>query len=310
MRIKVLGAAAGGGLPQWNCTCPNCFALRNNQPNIQARTQSQLAVTADDASWFLINASPDLRQQLLNNPEIHPDPTKGLRNTPIAGIILTSADLDHVLGLLLMREFTPVRIYATGPVINILKKNSFFQMLDRLPGQSRWTEIEPDVSFPVGNGLICTPIALSSSLPTYISEADRAMLDPARATIGLIFENSSDSEAPQGARAAYLPTLPSVSAPLKQLLSTCSTIFIDGTFWTDDELQRIQPGTPLARSMGHLPISGPNGSIEALKDLKDTRKIYTHINNTNPILQEQSSERRAVQDAGWEVAWDGLEITL
>jgi pyrroloquinoline quinone biosynthesis protein B len=304
VRIKVLGAAAGGGLPQWNCTCPNCSALRQNHPNIQARTQSQLAVTADDDTWFLINASPDLRQQFLNNPEIHPDPTRGLRNTPVAGVILTSADLDHVLGLLLMREFTPVRIYATRPVISILKKNSFFQMLDRLPGQSRWTEIEPNVTFDAGGGLTCTPIALSTNLPTYISEEDRAALDPTGATIGIIFEDS------KGFRAAYLPALPSVSAPLGQLLSTCSTIFIDGTFWSDDELQKIQPGTPLARSMGHLPINGPDGSLETLKDLNSTRKIYTHINNTNPILQEQSSERRAVEGAGWEVAWDGLEITL
>jgi pyrroloquinoline quinone biosynthesis protein B len=304
VRIKILGAAAGGGLPQWNCTCANCLALRQHHPHIQARTQSQLAVTADDATWFLINASPDLRQQFLNNPEIHPDPAKGLRNTPVAAIILTSADLDHVLGLLLMREFTPVRIYATRPVINILKKNSFFHMLDRLPGQSRWTEIEPSVPFEAGNGLTCTPIALSNTLPTYISEEDRASLDSTGATIGLILED------PQGTRAAYLPALPSVSAPLKQLLSTCSTIFIDGTFWSDDELQKIQPGTSLARSMGHLPIAGTEGSLASLQNLKSTRKIYTHINNTNPILQEQSSERRAVEDAGWEVAWDGLEITL
>jgi pyrroloquinoline quinone biosynthesis protein B len=285
VRIKVLGAAAGGGLPQWNCTCPNCSALRNNQSHIKPRTQSQLAVTADDDTWFLVNASPDLRQQLIDNSEIHPDPAKGLRNTPVAGIILTSADLDHILGLLLMREFTPVRIYATRPVISILKQNSFFHMLDRLPGQSRWTEIEPNVSFNAGGGLTCTPIALSSSLPTYISEAERATLNPVGATIGLIFENSSDSEAPQGARAAYLPALPSVSAPLKQLLSTCSTIFIDGTFWTDDELQCIQPGTPLARSMGHLPISGPGGSLETFKDLKSTRKIYTHLNKVRSVAQ-------------------------
>jgi pyrroloquinoline quinone biosynthesis protein B len=304
VRIKVLGAAAGGGLPQWNCTCANCLALRQNHPRIQARTQSQLAVTVDDVTWFLINASPDLRQQLINNPEIHPDPTKGLRNTPVAAIILTSADLDHVLGLLLMREFTPVRIYATRPVISILQKNSFFQMLDRLPGQSRWTEIDPNVSFDAGGGLTCTPIELSTNLPTYINEEDRAALDPTGATIGLLLEDS------KGARAAYLPALPSVSAPLKQLLSTCSIIFVDGTFWSDDELQRTQPGTPLARSMGHLPINGPDGSLASLQKLKSTRKIYTHINNTNPILQEKSSERRVVEDAGWEVAWDGLEITL
>jgi pyrroloquinoline quinone biosynthesis protein B len=303
VRIKILGAAAGGGLPQWNCTCTNCSAQRHNHSHIQSRTQSQLAVTADEDAWFLINASPDLRAQLNGNREVYPDPAKGLRNTPVAGIILTSADLDHVLGLLLMREFTPVRIYATRPVLSILQKNSFFQMLDRLPGQSRWTAIEPGVSFHAGNGLTCTPIAVSNSLPTYVGEEERSSLDPAGATIGLILEDAG------GARVAYLPALPSVSPSLKQLLNTCSTILVDGTFWSDDELQNIQPGTSLARSMGHLPISGSDGSLATLRNLDGIRKIYTHINNTNPILQEQSSERRAVQDAGWEVAWDGLEIT-
>ena len=232
MKIKILGAAAGGGLPQWNCTCPNCSALRHKRPHIQSRTQSQLAVTADEDAWFLINASPDLRAQLNNNPEVHPDPAKGLRNTPVAGIILTSADLDHVLGLLLMREFTPVRIYATPPVLSILRENSFFQMLDRLPGQSRWTVIEPSVSFYAGNGLTCTPIALSNSLPSYVGVEERSSLDSTGATIGLILEDA------KGARVAYLPALSSGILSLKQLLN-CSTILVDGTFWSDDELQII-----------------------------------------------------------------------
>jgi pyrroloquinoline quinone biosynthesis protein B len=304
VRIKVLGAAAGGGLPQWNCACTNCSAVRNNEPNIRARSQSQLAVSAENDSWFLVNASPDLRDQLINNPDLHPNSTNHLRATPVAGVILTSADLDHVLGLLLMREFTPVRIYATRPVISILKKNSFFQMLDRLPGQSRWTTIEPGVSFHAGENLICTPIALSGSLPAYVREEERVDLDLSGATIGIILEEVN------GARVAYLPALSSVSPPLKELLSTCSAILVDGTFWSDDELQSIQPGTPLARSMGHMPISGQDGSLSTLHDLNGVRKIYTHINNTNPILNEQSSERRQVDDATWEVAWDGLEITI
>ena len=304
MRIKVLGAAAGGGLPQWNCTCSNCSAIRNNQLGIRVRSQSQLAVSARDGSWFLINASPDIREQLINNQEFYPNSDNGLRNTPVAGVILTSADLDHVLGLLLMREFTPIRIYATKAVASILQKNSFFQMLDRLPGQSRWTTIEPGVSFHVGESLICTPIALSGNLPAYVGGKERAALDPAEATIGIILEEAN------GERVAYLPALSSVSTSLKEVLSACSVILVDGTFWRDDELQSIQPGTPLARSMGHLPISGQDGSLATLRDLKSVRRIYTHINNTNPILNEQSSERRQVNDAGWEVAWDGLEITI
>jgi pyrroloquinoline quinone biosynthesis protein B len=304
VRIKVLGAAAGGGLPQWNCACTNCSTVRNNQPNIRARRQSQLAVSAEPESWFLINASPDLREQLLDSPELHPNSANGLRNTPVAGVILTSADLDHVLGLLLMREFTPVRIYATHPVMSTLKRNSFFQMLDRLPGQSRWTTIESGVSFHAGENLICTPIALSSTFPAYVREEDRSDLDSTGATIGIILEEV------HGFRVAYLPALPFVSPSLKELLSTCSAILIDGTFWSDDELQSIQPGTPLARSMGHVPINGQNGSLATLSDLNGVRRIYTHINNTNPILNEQSSERRQVEDAGWEVAWDGLEIMI
>jgi pyrroloquinoline quinone biosynthesis protein B len=304
VRIKVLGAAAGGGLPQWNCVCPNCSALRGSLSSIQPRTQSQLAVSSGSDAWFLVNASPDLREQLNRTPEIHPDPQRGLRNTPVAGVILTSADLDHVLGLLLMREFTPVRIYATSTVRSILQANSFFSMLDRLPGQSRWTVIEPQVSFPLGDGLVCTPIALPNTFPSYVTEEERATLDETSATIGLLFETS------QGKRVAYLPALASLSPSLKELLATCSVVMVDGTFWSDNELQSIQPGTPFATSMGHMPISGPNGSLAAFDDLAAVRRIYTHINNTNPILNEASQEHRAVRDAGWEVAWDGLEITL
>jgi pyrroloquinoline quinone biosynthesis protein B len=304
VRIKVLGAAAGGGLPQWNCACENCSALRRGSSHIQPRTQSQLAITAGEDGWFLINASPDLREQLNRTSEIHPDPATGLRNTPVEGVILTSADLDHVLGLLFMREFTPVRVYASGAVRSILQSNSFFQMLDRLPGQSRWTTIEPQVSFSLGGSVTCTPIALPGSLPSYVAEKERIALDAARITMGLLFETS------QGKRFAYLPALSSVSSVLKDLLSTCSVLLVDGTFWKDDELQSIQPGTPLARSMGHMPISGADGSLSVLGDLAGVRRIYTHINNTNPILNESSRERRAVHDAGWEVAWDGLEITV
>jgi pyrroloquinoline quinone biosynthesis protein B len=297
MRIRVLGAAAGGGLPQWNCTCTNCSALRNRQPHIQSRTQSQLAFSADGEAWYLVNASPDLREQLNQTPVVHPDPSKGLRNTPVEGVILTSADLDHVLGLLLMREFTPVRIYATETVRSILQANSFFQMLDRLPGQSRWTTIEPGISFSEKSGFTCTPIAIPGSFPSYVAEEHRIALDGDSAVVGLLLESA------QGKRIAYLPALPSVSSSLKSTLSTCSVILVDGTFWSDDELQRIH-------SMGHLSISGPEGSLAAFRDCADIRKIYTHINNTNPILNEQSRERQLLEDAGWEVAYDGMEITL
>jgi pyrroloquinoline quinone biosynthesis protein B len=304
VRIKVLGAAAGGGLPQWNCACANCVAVRSQRPHVRARSQSQLAFEAGEGSWFLINASPDLRYQLITTPEIHPDSKRGLRNSPVSGVILTSADLDHVLGLLLMREFTPMRIYATRTVRSILEANSFFQMLDRLPGQSRWITIEPGVSFSANNNLICTPIGLTGTFPAYVGVEERASLDVSSATIGMLLENE------QGRRIAYLPALSSLSPALCSLLSTCSVVLVDGTFWSDEELQCIQPLTPSARSMGHLPIGGPEGSLAGFADLAGARKIYTHINNTNPILNEQSPQHRAVRDAGWEIAWDGLEIAI
>ena len=203
-----------------------------------------------------------------------------------------------------MREFTPMRIYATRTVRSILEANSFFHMLDRLPGQSRWIPIEPGVSFSAGNNLICTPIGLTGTFPGYVGVEERASLDVSDATIGVLLENE------QGRRTAYLPALPSLSPALCSLLSTCSVVLVDGTFWSDEELQCIQPGTPSARSMGHLPIGGPEGSLAGLVALAGTRKIYTHINNTNPVLNEQSPEYREVRDAGWEIAWDGLEIAI
>jgi pyrroloquinoline quinone biosynthesis protein B len=302
VRLHLLGAAAGGGLPQWNCTCLNCQAARNN-PSL-ARTQSQLAVSTGGDDWLLINASPDLRDQLSRALFLHPHPEQGHRSTPIAGVLLTSADLDHILGLLLLREFTPVSIYATESVLQVLASNPFFSMLERVPGQKRTQLLEHNSPIEPLSGLTITPIELPGSFPMHIPAAVRSNLDLRQMTLGLIFES------PTGKRAAYLPSLPSLPAQLLQLLSTCDVIMMDGTLWSEDELQQLQPGTPSATQMGHMPIGGPNGSLAALESLKHVRRIYTHINNTNPILAEDSAQRAAILNAGIEIGYDGLTIEL
>lgn len=307
MRLHLLGAAAGGGLPQWNCCCPNCKAARSN-PSI-ARSQSQLAITGDGNDWLLINASPDLREQLYRTPQLYPRAEHGLRNTPVAGVMLTSADLDHILGLLLMREFTPVSIYATESVLRVIESNAFFSMLQRMPGQQRTQVIEHGSAVAPVAGVTITPIELPGSFPMHVPQAMRPSLDVREMTLGLIFESIAE-ESGKKRRAAYLPALPSLTPQLLQQIAGCDVLLVDGTLWSEDELQRLHPGTPSASDMGHMPVGGSAGSLEQLKPLSHVRRIYTHINNSNPILTEGSPEQKAVLDAGFEIALDGMEIVL
>lgn len=302
MRLHLLGAAAGGGLPQWNCCCNNCLAARSN-PSI-TRSQSQLAVTGDGKDWLLVNASPDLREQLYRTPQLHPRAENGLRNTPVAGVLLTSADLDHILGLLLMREFTPISIYATESVLRVIESNAFFSMLQRMPGQRRTQVLQHDSPIAPISGVTVTPIELPGSFPMYVPQAMRTSLDAREMTLGVIFESD------EGRRAAYLPALPTLTPKLIDIISSCDVLFVDGTLWSEDELQQLHPGTPSATAMGHIPIGGETGSLTRLKDLTHVRRIYTHINNSNPILAADSPEQKAVLDAGFKIAFDGMEIVL
>lgn len=302
MRLHLLGAAAGGGVPQWNCTCANCEVARRNPRFV--RSQSQLAVSSDCSDWLLINASPDLRDQLYRTPSLHPKAEKGLRTTPIAGVVLTSADLDHILGLLLMREFTPVSIYATPSVLAVLEGNSFFSMLNRMPGQQRVHGLISGVEIQPLPEISIAPIGLPGSFPMHVPVAMRDKLKLSEMTSGLIFTATS------GKKAAYLPALPGLTEELLDLIAGCDVLLVDGTLWSERELQRLHPGTPSASDMGHMPIGGPSGSLNALAKLTNVRRIYTHINNSNPILTEGSAEHRAVLDAGFEIGFDGMEIAL
>jgi pyrroloquinoline quinone biosynthesis protein B len=298
--FKMLGTAAGGGVPQWNCACLLCELSRANPQAVPPRLQLQAIASGDGQSWYLLNASPDLRVQIEANPEVQPSSRFGRRNTPIAGIVLTTADLDQVLGILLLREFQPLTIYATRLVRKTLEANSFFRMLHRVPNQLTWVEITPGEPFQLGDsGISCTPVPLEGSLPFYARELDTG--EKGQASLGLVLEK-------RGRRIAYTPALPEITDELREIYRTCDTILLDGTFWSDAELSRTHSGTPLARSIGHVPLSGDDGTIALLKDLDFPRKVFVHINNTNPILDTGSAEYSAVVAAGWQVAHDGWQL--
>ena len=304
MRVVILGSAAGGGFPQWNCGCRNCRSLRLGTFCGKARTQTQVAVSADGGAWFLLNAGPDLRLQIEATPQLHP--RDGNRDSPIAGVVLSSADLDQIAGLLSLRELQPFHIYCTRELRTILREeNSVFAMLNRIPEQACWREIRPGENFTLqarnaDTGMACEPISLGSRYPAYV----RAKGLGEGASLGLILTS------PQGRRLGYFPAVPALSDSLLRKLETLDVLLFDGTFWSDDELIRVQGGGATAAEMGHVPVSGPNGSLSRLAGLRKPRRIFVHVNNTNPILDESSPEHHQVRDAGWEVAEDGWQLEL
>jgi pyrroloquinoline quinone biosynthesis protein B len=312
MHVLVLGSAAGGGFPQWNCACPNCRALRAGTFPGKARTQTQIAISGDGRSWFLLGASPDLRAQIEATPELHPRPCgEGVRQSPIAGVVLLNADLDHVLGLLSLRELQPLRVYATKSIRRILTKdNSMFAMLQRVPNQVTWIEFMPGAQFPLLTaagedcGLRCRALPLGSHFPAYVSPPRRSQLAPLEASMGLFLE------APSGKRLAYMPAVPRFDERMLKQLDSCDVLLFDGTFWSQDELICIQGSGQSAHDMGHIPVSSAGGSLVRLAQVRRPRKIYIHINNTNPILNEAGPEYTQVRGAGWEIAEDGWQLEI
>jgi pyrroloquinoline quinone biosynthesis protein B len=307
MRIEILGSAAGGGFPQWNCGCRNCQTLRAGTFQGKSRTQTQVAISNDGESWFLLNASPDLRQQIEATPALHPR-ING-RDSPIAGVLLTSGDLDQITGLLSLRELQPFRIYCTASIRRILREdNSVFAMLNRVPQQSVWTDITPGESLNLttsagqDSGLLCETFSLHSRYPMYVAQS--AGLSPQEASLGLIVGSSS------GPRMAYLPAAPEVDDRLLERLQAVDLLLFDGTFWSDDELIKVRGNGATAREMGHIPVSSKEGSLFKLQKLRRPRKIFVHVNNTNPMLDESSPQYREVRAAGWEIAEDGWRFDL
>jgi pyrroloquinoline quinone biosynthesis protein B len=309
MRIRVLGSAAGGGFPQWNCNCRHCEASRAGTFAGKSRTQTQVAISNDDSTWFLLNTSPDLRAQIEATPALHP--RHAGRDSPIAGVLLTSGDVDQIAGLLSLRELQPLRIYCTPSIRRILQEdNSVFKMLNRVPDQVAWTEICSDGSFPLltvagkDSGISCTVFSLGSRYPAYVSRERAASLTPEEALLGVMVASSS------GKRFAYMPAVPAVDDSLLARLEEVDLLLFDGTFWSDDELIRVQGSGSTAREMGHIPVGGAEGSLRRLAGLRHPRKVFVHVNNTNPMLDESGPEYREVRAAGWEVAEDGWSLDL
>jgi pyrroloquinoline quinone biosynthesis protein B len=308
LRIVVLGAAAGGGVPQWNCGCPVCVTARTERPELQ-RTQASIAISADDEHWFLINASPDLRQQLIATPRLHPR-SGNLRHSPVAGVILTNSEVDAVAGLLSMREGSPFTIYAHDRVLAILKANSIFNVLNennvtRAP-ISIDAAFEPALPDGSTSGIEILPFAVPGKGAWYLEgKAHPAGNQGDGDTLGLRIEDKAT-----GRYFYFLAACAKVTPDLKQRLAGAALVFFDGTVWRDDELIAAGLGTKTGQAMGHISMSGENGAIAALADLGIDRKIFLHINNSNPALLRDSAERGIAERAGWQIPTDGMELTL
>jgi pyrroloquinoline quinone biosynthesis protein B len=308
LRVVVLGAAAGGGVPQWNCGCPVCRAARSEHPELQS-TQASIAISADDQHWFLINASPDLRQQLIATPQLHPRAGK-LRHSPISGVILTNGEIDAVAGLLSMREGSPFTVYAHGKVLAILGDNSIFNVLNAKNVRRQPIELdtifEPTLPDGAPSGIEILPFAAPGKSAWYLEgKAHPAGDTGAGDTLGLRIGDKAT-----GKYFYFLAACAGVSDDLRSLLAGAPLIFFDGTVWRDDELIVAGLGNKTGQGMGHIAMSGDGGAIEALSGLNIGRKVFLHINNSNPALLHDSAERKQAERAGWQIPADGTEITL
>lgn len=299
MLLRILGASAGGGLPQWNCACARCQAAREGI--IPSLTQSSIAVKAGGA-WFLVNASPDVRQQL---ERLRDGSEDNIRSNPIAGIILTDAEIDHTSGLMILRESKqPLELYGTAMVKQALTEG--FPVLRTLTNYCgvNWTVLETDASLTLINGrsgqLKVEVFPLSKKPPKYMRESNDDIW-----AIGLTFRDVAT-----GGVFTYAPVLSELTDSLRERFEASDCILVDGTFWYNDELQRLGISERTAEAMGHMPLGGSDGSLQQLKTLKRPRKILVHINNTNPIHQPDSEERMSVEAAGLEVGYDGLTVEL
>ncbi len=294
----VLGAAAGGGFPQWNCRCDVCRLAWDGDPRVSARTQASLAVSADGERWTLLNAAPDLRAQLAAAPALHP--RGALRASPIAAVVLTGAEVDQTAGLLNLRERQPFMLAATAETLGILGVNTIFDVLAANIVTRRAVEVGKPFVLP--GGLTAELFVVPGKVPLYLERGTPETAVETGANVGI--EISAD-----GARLCFVPGAAAVTQALRTRLERADVILFDGTLFTDDEMIVAGTGEKTGRRMGHMPIDGADGSLQALSGL-GKRRIYIHINNTNPILIDGSAERGRVESAGWEVAADGLEISL
>jgi pyrroloquinoline quinone biosynthesis protein B len=313
MRLIVIGTGAGGGCPQWNCGCENCNFARNH-PEI-ARTTDSLAIAYEqdgETCWAIVNPGVDLRHQLARHPELQPPKSGGIRQTPIRSVILTDGELDHTMGLINLREGAQLKVFATASVLDLMETVFPVRSVLKNYANLEFSRIIPGVPFLLGDSVRATAIALSGRQPKYAgakelpdSQADQnnqQNVGHIDAVIGLKFEAAlEDADA-----IAYAPQIGTWDRQIETLLYGAEVILVDGTFYTSDELCSLGVSAGSAEDMGHLPLSGHGGILAKLKETKARVKLLTHINNTNPILRDNSPERQAVENAGVKIAVDGM----
>lgn len=308
MRIIILGSAAGGGFPQWNCACGNCARARAGDPAARPRTQSSVAVSADGASWVLLNCSPDVRVQIESTPTLQP--RNGIRHSPIAAVVLTNGDVDHVAGLLSLRERQPFALYATGRVLAALAANPMFGVLRPEMVARRSLALGETVPLQGPGG---TPLGIEAEAFAVPGKVALYLEDPEAEHFGSVAEDTIGlrlADAENGRSLFYVPGCAALSEALAARLRDAGLVLFDGTTWRDDEMAQSGTGEKTAGRMGHMCMSGETGSLAAFAGLNVERKIYVHLNNTNPALVADTPERAAVEAAGWQVAEDGMEVAL
>ena len=300
MKLIVLGAAAGGGLPQWNCGCENCNEARKPNGKIKPQTQSSIAVSIDGKDWAVINASPDIRGQLQVSPQLHP---KNLRHTPIKKVVLTNADIDHSVGLLTLREKQAYTLMATQQIQDVLIENPLFKALD--PEFVNREAITLNDNFELLPGLRAMLFAVPGKVPLFLESKDSVVQTDmiSEYTVGVLFETKEN-------KVCYIPGCAALTDELKQHLNGLDLLLFDGTVFENEEMKNSGTGKKSGLRMGHMPIAGEKGSLESLKSVHIKKKFYIHINNTNPIWNPDSEQRSHVESHDWQVAYDGLEIEL
>jgi pyrroloquinoline quinone biosynthesis protein B len=292
----VLGSAAGGAFPQWNCRCPVCALAWAGDPRVKPRTQTGIAVSAGDGRWTLINASPDLPAQIRATAALHP--RGGLRGSSIDAVVLTGAEIDQITGLLSLRESTPFTLYATPASHAAVAANAMFGAMSSMARRA----VNPGERFVLVGDIGATLFMVPGKLPLYL-EGEAPELDTeSAANVGIELQR-------EGARLVFVPGAAAVTDAMRERFARADVVLFDGTLFTDDEMIRAGIGQKTGRRMGHMPIDGDGGSVRALDQLS-ARRIFVHINNTNPILIDGSAERRKIEAAGWQVAEDGMEIVL
>jgi len=295
-RAQILGAAAGGGLPQWNCGCENCNLARSGA--IPAQTQSSVAFSANGKDWAILNASPDIREQMARTPALHPT---GRRELPLRSVLLTNGDIDHVAGLLTLREQQKFELFATGEIHQVITDNPIFAALN--PAFVTRSQISLDQEFELAKGLTAKLFAVPGKVPLYL-EGDSVQTDlEGEQTVGVHLSAG-------GRNVFYIPGCSTMHADLRARIDGADMVLFDGTLWRDDEMVIAGLSQKTGQRMGHMSMSGPDGSLEAFADMDVKQKVFVHMNNTNPVLRPTSEEKKQVEAAGWTVACDGLELVI